>query len=192
MYTPNIATYINSTLKQRVFSDIGAQLFGVCELVEKTDGDSKRTVPLYLNIDGEGKYVGVDDSYPLTIYHRLINPIKPAPTKKGFGDNVWLKEQAQIKLVVFYPKAKYKKALEATLSTIKANFPFFITKKMKTDLRVKSVRIIPGETFSNTPRVYQDEYSAPLAGRTDLAMGALQYSVEILYDPACIRDCACT
>ncbi len=189
MYTPNIASYINNTLKQRVFSDIAAQLYGICELVEQ---DNKTTLPLVLNADGEGKYVGVDDSYPLTIYHRILGTIKPVATKKGFGDNVWYKEQAQVKLVVFYPKKSYKKELEATLATIKANFPFFITKKMKTDLRVKSVRIIPGETFSNTPRVYQDEYSQPLQGRTDLAMGALQYSVEILYDPVCIRDCACT
>lgn len=177
----NIIDEINNVLSETVFKSVGARLYGIAELITR----DKHTEPGIVDGNGEVQYVGMDDIYPVTVYHRLISD-STQPTRLGFGDAQWHRQTIRMRCVVFATKKNIKVDMTTLLNEMAMRIPIKISRERLQSLNLRAVKVAAGEKISHTPIVFRDEYNLPLDHRPDVSMGALTYSIEVLYDPACI------
>src|ERR1700733_5638627 len=67
-----------------------------------TEGISGSYLPLFINSDQEGQYLGLDDIYNIQVYHKNNGIAWQAVQDTQFGDgNKYYKRSAQMSLIAF-------------------------------------------------------------------------------------------
>lgn len=185
-----IVSYINTRLKALQF---GAGRFqkgifsGIAELLETDEGEAK---PGLVENDGDARYIGIDDTYPIQVYHRVIRPGAEWNVESDFGDLRNIVETTNMLMVVIGDRNRLKLTAEDIKTGIVAALPLEIPDSELNSLGLKSANIIPGEFNWNKYEVYRSEFNLrDPALKTNTIMFSLSYQIETVYGQSCYTLC---
>lgn len=156
----------------------GSEVNGVAELLLRDDV----TIPVI----GE-KYVGIDDVYPVRIYHRLISMSSAIKSGTGVGrlvgDHV---NTFQVSMVVFLDQLKAKMYPDEFLLQTQANMPERVS-----IVPYKSVVINFTSSVLDSLLVYRQEYvtSDTYRLKEDQFFFKINYSIETTFSKGCFKTC---
>jgi hypothetical protein len=156
----------------------GSEVFGIAELLLRDDV----TIPVI----GE-KYVGIDDVYPVRIYHRLnsmTSTIKPGTgTGRAVGDQA---NTYQMSMVVFLDKPKANLYPDEFLLHAQAMMPERLSVNP-----FKSVVITFSSVVFDSLLVYRQEYISSNTYRLkeDQFFFKINYSIETTFSKGCFKTC---
>jgi hypothetical protein len=171
----DIVQEINSSL---TWLPVSSEANGIAELLLRDDV----TIPVI-----NDRYVGIDDIYPVRIYHRLnslTSGIKTGTgTGRSVGDNV---NTYQISMVVFLDQPKACMYPDELLLFAQANTPERLTIEP-----FKSVVIAFGSTVFDSLSVYRQEYVASDTYRLkeNQFFFKINYSIETTFSKGCFKQC---
>lgn len=171
----DIVTQLNSSL---TWLPSGSEANGIAELLLREDA----TIPVI-----NDRYIGIDDIYPVRIYHRLNSmnsTIKPG-TGMGrvVGDQV---NTYQLSMVVFLDKPKANMYPDEFLLFLQGNFPERLTMEP-----YKSIVTLFGSAVFDSQLVYRQEYVASDTYRLkeDQFFFKINYSIETTFSKGCFKTC---
>jgi hypothetical protein len=156
----------------------GSEVNGIAELLLRDEV----TVPVI----GE-KYVGIDDVYPVRIYHRLNSMTSAIKAGTGMGraagDQV---NTYQLSMVVFLDKPKSKLYPDEFLLFAQAN-----TLERVPIEQYKSVVTTFGSAVFDSLLVYRQEYitSDTYRLKEDQFFFKINYSIETTFSKGCFKRC---
>jgi len=156
----------------------GSEANGIAELLLRDE----TTIPVI-----NDRYVGIDDIYPVRIYHRL-NSLNSSirqgtGTGRSVGDNV---NTYQLSMVVFMDRPKACMYPDEFLLFAQANIP----ERLSID-PYKSVVITYGSSVFDSLAVYRQEYVASDTYRLkeDQFFFKINYSIETTFSKGCFKRC---
>jgi len=171
----DIVDQLNSSL---TWLPAGSEANGIAELLLR----DVVTIPVI-----NGEYVGIDDVYPVRIYHRLNSlnsSIKPGTgTGRSAGDNV---NTYQLSMVVFLDHPKAGLYPDEFLLFAQANMPERLNLEP-----YKSIVISFGSAVFDSQLVYRQEYVASDTYRLkeDQYFFKINYSIETTFSKGCFKKC---
>lgn len=185
-----IVAYINTVLKATQFSASRFQkgrFSAIAELVKTEEGELK---PGTCNNYGEVTYVGIDDTYPFQIYHRVIQPNLAENVEYEFGDRKALRETTNMLMVVIGDRARLQLTAEDIKTGIAASLPLELPTTELNTLGLQQVNILPGSFNWNRFDVYRAEFNIQDSFfNTNTIIFSLSYQIETTYDQACFTLC---
>lgn len=169
---------IISSLNELIELPKGSELFGVAELVSR--GES--TLP-----EINGKFVGIDDTYPVRIYHRVISMTSKVDPKGGYGNSAGdIINTYSVVMVVFLQHERSGKYPDELILHIQSNMPDMIRL-----IPYKNIRVIftgAGlDSQSNWAQEYRtgDNYRL----KSDQFLFKINYSIETTFSKGCFKEC---
>jgi hypothetical protein len=171
----DIVTEINSSF---TWLPPGSEVNGIAELLLRDDV----TIPVI-----NERYVGIDDVYPVRIYHRL-NSMTSA-IKAGTGSGRSIGDQAntyQLSMVVFLDKRKANIYPDEFLLSAQANMP----ERLRVE-PYKSVFTTFTSSVFDSLLVYRQEYvsSDTYKLKEDQFFFKINYSIETTFSKGCFKKC---
>lgn len=156
----------------------GSDVYGIAELLLRDDV----TIPVI-----NEKYVGIDDIYPVRIYHRLNS--MSSTIKPGTGMGRVVGDQAntyQLSMVVFLDRPKSNMYPDEFLLFLQGNFPERLTMEP-----YKAIIILFGSAAFDSQSVYRQEYIASDTYRLkeDQFFFKINYSIETTFSKGCFKSC---
>jgi hypothetical protein len=156
----------------------GSELNGVAELVPRDD----LTIP-----EIDGKFVGIDDRFPVRIYHRLNSVNSKISPGTGIGRSAGDQENTySVSMVVFLQKERAKLYPDELLLIIQAGLPERLQENP-----YKSIVI----TFNGAQMDSQSNWKQEYAGGTEYKLKSdqflfrINYSIETTFSKGCFKQC---
>lgn len=171
----NIVDEINSSL---TWLPAGSEANGIAELLLRDNA----TIPAI----GE-KYVGIDDIYPVRIYHRLNSMSSSIKQGTGMGRSIGDQSNTyQLSMVVFLDHPKACLYPDEFLLTAQESVPERITL-----IPYKSIVTNFGSAVFDSQLVYRQEYVASDTYRlkADQFFFKINYSIETTFSKGCFKTC---
>lgn len=156
----------------------GSEVNGVAELLLRDDV----TIPVI----GE-KYVGIDDVYPVRVYHRVLSMASSIRPGTGMGRSVGDQVNIfQVTMVVFLDKRKANMYPDEFLVHAQANMPERLTLQPYKSI----VTTFTGALF-DSQQVYKQEYvsSETYKLKEDQFFFKVNYSIETTFSKGCFKTC---
>lgn len=174
----SIRDIITELNKSFTWLPAGSEVNGIAELLLRDEA----TIPVI----GE-RYVGIDDIYPVRVYHRLnsmSSVIKPGTgTGRSAGDQA---NTYQLSLIVFLDKPKAGLYPDEFLLFAQANMP----ERLSLD-PYKSVVTTFTSSVLDSLSVYRQEYVASdtYKLKEDQFFFKINYSIETTFSKGCFKRC---
>jgi hypothetical protein len=157
----------------------GKQVFGIAQVANK-DG------VLLPNEKDTGTWIGIDDTHPVRVYHKLNGMTSTLRPGSGFGDdqgdqvNVY-----QMNMIVFNNRKRSKTDSDQMVMMMQVNTPRSVESEL-----FKSIRITFTSVVLNNGQVWAQEY-----GNSPYRLGAgqdlfqISYTVEATFKKGCFAKC---
>lgn len=169
---------IISSLNETIELPKGSAVYGVAELVSKDDS----TLP-----EIDGKFVGIDDKYPVIVYHRILSMSSKIDAKGGYGNAVGdVVNTYSMTMVVFLQHEKAGKYPDELILQIQANMPD--TMRMPP---YKNIKITFTGANLDSQSVWSQEYRTGTAYRlkSDQFLFKINYNIETTFSKGCFKEC---
>lgn len=195
MYQASVIDIINTQIRTNTLCDsrfAGASILGIAYDGTELQGTVVRSFPVVFDLHGEGVKVNPDDTYPLQIYHRILNKsyqVKPASV--GDRANV-ISERTDAKMVVAGWTNRLSMTQEDLEALLASNFPDQIAPALYTPLRLLNLVVTLQSTVLDRAQVYREEYRGlPYQVRPEQILLSIRYQIESTYRKGCfiITDC---
>lgn len=152
-----IVTQINTDLITNQFKGRKFQkgaFKGIAELVRSSkEGETK---PGIVADDGQVTKVTIDDTMSFLAYHRVMDvENEDIP---GFGDLVYVKETATIKLVMYADRRKVKITKEQMMSGISLGMPREFSLAFRDSLNIRGINVELGSFETDKSVVWSSEF----------------------------------
>jgi hypothetical protein len=174
---------INNSLS-KVFN--GMKVYGLAQTAYRKTGDQQERFPQVVDLEGEGKYVGIDDTDPIIIYHRNTGLTTGRTTRQGYGDgHSDLVNTYQMAMIVFQSQELTKMFPEELFLFLQANFPEEIRFNPYKTVFIRTTNVI-----LNSQLVFAVEYAG-----TDFFLPAekslfqINYTIESTFKKDCFAKC---
>lgn len=197
-FLKQIVEIVNSDLRERSLKDKRFQsgkYDGIAVDVSRPlESGGAQTFPAVLDANYEAQPVTPDDTYPITIYHKVVSKRAKNPQGSGnYGDGNGVRgEVVDMKMVVFGKYAALKLTAEQLEALITINFPDVIAKAKTQPLKLDSVLIEYQSTNMNSVAVFQEEYKGfELFLAPEDIMFSIRYSIESKFRKGCFTICDC-
>jgi hypothetical protein len=171
----DIVLELNSSL---TWLPAGSESNGIADLLLRDDV----TIPAI----GE-KYVGIDDIYPVRIYHRLNSMSSAIKARTGYGREVGDHMNTyQLSMVVFLDRPKSRLYPDEFLLVLQANFPERISMEPYSSIVTNF-----GSAVFDSQLVYRQEYvvSDTYRLKEDQYFFKINYSIETTFSKGCFKKC---
>jgi hypothetical protein len=194
-YLNEIVAAINTSLNQRLsqFSTLsGSKLEGIAFNVVRSSDSGKDTVPAVIDEYSVIRDVVINDTYPLTIYHRVEEVSeRPASAKYAFGDQPALRTAIySCKMIAISKVPRINMTQVQLYSLLSLSMP---DKVSIDEDGVHDVAIEVEGGVINHSAVFSEEYRGQreFVGIEDI-MISVRYQVTVTYDRSCINLCGCS
>lgn len=190
-----ISGIINTALKSEVFNTSrfqGGKFYEVADLVSEPIKDVIISRPCTVDNDGECTPIGLDDTYPFQIYHRIISLNNSPTITDNYGDgSTWYKQTAQMVLILSTDRGKIQMEAEDLVSLILVNMPSKIPQATLTSLGLYSVDIYAsGEAIIDNEIVYNREFrNVEYLLKPNSVLYSISYTIEIVFSKNCLPPC---
>jgi hypothetical protein len=171
----DIVAELNKTL---AWLPTGSESNGIAELLLREDV----TIPVI-----NERYVGIDDIYPIRIYHRLNSMTSAIKAGTGIGRSLGdLANTYQLSMVVFLDRSKSSMYPDEFLLFAQANFPERLSLEP-----YKTVVPTFVSAALDSMQVYKQEYVASDTYRLkeDQFFFKINYSIETTFSKGCFKRC---
>lgn len=179
----------------------GKKAYGLTELRER---DKDLIIPAEILQSGELRYVGIDDTYPVIMYHRsygsTISQDKASIFNVGFTDTIGnhgnkgiqdLVEKSEMSLFVFAQWKKVRMSISEFKDFIVGVIPGEIDKVSCSNIGIKSAFMILSSSNFNTIEIYSKEYKNNKKLNPDFFLMEIKYSIECRFNKSCVKTSNC-
>lgn len=184
-----VVTYINAQLVANQFSAgrfKKGSFDGIAELIE----DEEETKPCAVDRFGDATYLGIDDTKPFQVYHRVLRPAAEWNLEQDFGNLKNIKETTNMLMVVMGNRNQLQLTAEDIKTGIVAALPLELPTSELNSLGLKTANIIPGDFNWNRSEVYRGEFNLKETKlNTNTIMFSFTYQIETVYDQSCFTLC---
>lgn len=187
---------INAKLRAAIFVDkrfAGAQINGLATLATYREGDTVKTAPVVVE-NNEPRFVGLDDSFPAIIYHRLQTlSYSQINNASQFGRGVNKMEQtADVLLVVYGRYAPLRITSEQFEALIASGFPDIVDSVELEPYKLDSMLVTLQSSNMLAQQVFAGEYGAlpNQVGAEDILF-AVRYRITTQFRKNCFSICDC-
>jgi hypothetical protein len=185
-----IVTFINSELVANHFGSKRFQKGSFDGIAELIIDDAEETKPCTVDRYGDATYLGIDDTKPFQVYHRVIRPDAEWDGEQDFGDLKNIKETSEMLMVVMGDRARLQLTAEDIKTGIVAALPLELPKSTLNSLGLKKANIIPGQFNWDKAEVYKGEFNLKETMlKTNTIMFSFSYQIETVYDQSCFTIC---
>lgn len=174
---PSIRDIISS-LNGLIELPSGSEKYGVAELVSRNDS----TLP-----EVDGKFVGIDDIYPIRLYHRILSMTSRIKPGTGYGDSAGdISNTYSITMVVFLQQQRTNKYPDELLSYIQANMP----ERVKVTPYKDIIITFTGASLDSQAN-WNQEYRTGTDYRlkSDQFLFKINYNIETTFSKGCFKEC---
>jgi hypothetical protein len=185
-----IVSYINSELSANQFNSSRFQKGSIDAIAELILTDEGETKPAIVDRFGECTYVGIDDTKPFQIYHRVLSPSTEWDLESDFGNLKNIKEKTDMLMVVMGDRNRLQLTAEDIKTGIVAALPLEIPDSELNSLGLKKANIIPGVFNWDKRDVYNREFTLQENMlKTNSIMFSFSYQIETVIDQSCFTLC---
>lgn len=185
-----IVDYINTVLKEGQFKASRfrkGRFSGIAEQQKTEEGEYK---PGICNHYGDVEYVGIDDTYPFQIYHRVIQPNAAENIEQEFGDNKAIIETTNMLMIVIGDRNRLQLTAEDIKTGIAAALPLELPDTQLNILGLQQANILPGNFNWNRFDVYRNEFNIRESFfNTNTIIFSFSYQIETVYNQSCFTLC---
>ena len=145
---------LNGRFKKLFEKYPGTKIYGLAQSVVRVTGTETELLPGTINKSGEIEYVGVDDTYPVIIYHKNGSIGSIQTLKNGRGDTTGdIVNTFNNSIVVYFDRSKIHAMPDEVAFALQTSMPD------KIDLEpFKNIRILFQAVILNSGQVYGGEY----------------------------------
>lgn len=128
------------------------------------------------------KYIGIDDTYPAMVYHKLLGISSATVALSGYGDNDQsLQNTYSMAMIVYFNEDKC-----GTADKLYTFIQSSITGRLKSE-DYKSIRLNVASAILNDAQVWTQEYGpTPLKLIGSQRLIQVNYNVVMVYNKECI------
>lgn len=178
--------HINSDLTKLFDNYPGSKLYGLAQSVVRRKGDAFELLPATVDKYGEGKWVGLDTTVPIQLYHKAVTLNTVVTTGSGYGDDLGEYQNTYGNtMIVYLNRTKTKLLPDELYLYLQANFPerLSVPDMNRVTIRITSVIL-------NTQTVVNAEYqnTAILLG-PEHNLFAVNYTIESVFNKNCFEKC---
>jgi hypothetical protein len=186
-FLKEIIKKVNDSLKTNAINDIrfaDARIEGIARSVGRLVDNKVEVFPVVLSDSFELNDISIDDTYPLIVYHKLLNN---AYQQKDNDRNYICK--TDVKMVVYGKINKLNLTSEQLEAVIAMNFPTILDKD---GTAVDSIFIRLNSSEMDGQKVFNEEYSNIdyRLCENDILL-SFRYSIETNFRKGCFNICEC-
>ena len=201
LYIKPMVEIVNSILRQTGLNDkkyqSGRYEALAVDVTRKTTGENGGAVlevfPATVNsTSGEQIAVSPDDTYPITVYSKLIGG-RFQNLQKQFGDgNSHVQQIAELKMVVFGKRSALLMSAEELAAQIFAGFPDVVSNTHYSDVNIDSMNV----TITSINMVQAAVFAEEFRGRelfisADDIYFSIRYTIESTHRKECFATSDC-
>lgn len=153
---------INTHLRTRSLKDNrfqGGRFISLARLAIRQGTDKQITQPVEMNNNYEAAWVGIDDTYPLIVYHRKLGSAYTTIKQAQFGrGNSTVQETSDMLMIVYGKWEKIKITSEQLEAQIVASFPDNINPVEFAGLGLSLMQVNLSTSSSDSEVVFANEY----------------------------------
>lgn len=178
---------INEKLEPLFEKWTGSVLHGYTQSMIRKKGNEVELLPAVVDKNGEGKYVGPDDTNPVSLYHKLNN-LNSTVRNNGVGDSLGdILNTYQNSMVVFLDRKKTNLLPDELLLYIQANFPERLKIAPYKNITIKFTGVI-----LNSRAVFEREFQGTAFKLpNEKTLFEINYTIESLFSKECFNKCPC-
>ena len=195
MFQSAIIDIINTQIMTDTLCDVrfvGASVSGIAYDGTEMDSTGTRVFPVVYDLTGNGTKINPDDTYPIQIYHKILNKTyQVKPSSVGSRANV-VSEKTDVKMIVAGWTSRLQLTQEDLEALITSNFPDQISPSLYTPLRLQNLVVTLQSSVLDRAQVYAGEYRGiPYQVRPEQILFSIRYQIESTYKKGCfiITDC---
>jgi hypothetical protein len=202
MFQSAIIDIINTRLLATTLSDgrfANGSVNGIAYDAMQSDSSGTRIYPVVLpviaghtDISGNTVRVSPDDTYPIQIYHKILNKsYQVKPSSVGSRSNV-VSEKTDVKMVVAGWTNRLCLTQEDLEALITSDFPDQIDPSLYVPLKLQNLVVTLQSSVLDRAQVYAGEYKGiPYQVKPEQILFAIRYQIESTYKKGCfiITDC---
>ena len=196
-----IVQLINEGLKVKALSDkrfATGDYNGIAIPVyrEKIGGPAgqRQSLPCVYQEGDSAKYVGIDDTMPIIIYHRLLrNTAPPQQAKNQFGDgNRWIKSSATLIMIVYADRSRINLSQDDLEALIISGMIDEIPRAQYPSTGVSSILVTHQETNFSAQSIFAQEYqNVDFFLKPESILFQITYTIGVQYSKSCLSICGC-
>ena len=153
---------INAHLRSHSLKDKRFQtgrFISLARLAVRNQGGTLVTMPVELNSRHEAAWVGIDDTYPLVVYHRKLGSQYAAVAKAEYGrGNPKLQETSDMLMVVYGKAQRLQLSASELEAQIVSGFPDNMDPAAVKDLGLTMMLVSLAQSTADSETVFAAEY----------------------------------
>jgi len=152
----------------------------------------KQSLPCIYLEGQDAKYVGVDDSFPIIIYHKLLrNTTQPAKTQFGDG-NKTIKATTLLNMLVYADRARIRLSPEDLEALVLSGLVDEVPKADYPANGFSTIVVYHMETNFNAQGIFAQEYqNVDFFLKPESILFQITYRIESQYRKDCLAICGC-
>lgn len=155
--------------------------------------DKSDTLPGISNDKGDINYVGIDDKYSLSVYHKIVST---TPTKtiagRQYGDgNKSTKVVTQMSVIVFANRTKLGIQQEVLANYILAAMPTNINRAILLEESLSDCTIDVLKINFDSSGLYKREYLTESKLKPHQMLFEIGYQITYTFNSDCVKTCKC-
>jgi len=197
-FVDKIVAQLNTEIEAELNQNSALQnhiLYGIAE-PSYVNSEAKPTIqPCVINLDGEGTPVIYDDSYNLSIYHRIFQEPVQAVQGMSFGNKAqdWVRTSTDMEMVVWAHRTKVKMNPRILAGQLFAMIPGTqITVTDTSNNKVGTAVLLVNNTNFDSLSIFGRDYrgSEYFVGEQLMLFG-IRYTIESTFRKECFNTCVC-
>lgn len=177
---------INDQLRPITEKFTGSRVFGLAQSMIRETSGGLELIPALVDKEGEGKYIGIDDTAPITIYHKSNSITVTDKPNSGVGDSRAHKvDTYSNSMIVFMDRKATCLLPDEFLLFIQANLPDEIKIQNYKSVNIRLQNIILNSQQVLASEYQNTEYKIP----PRFSLFAINYQIESVFDKSCFATC---
>lgn len=177
---------IKSSLNDTRFA--GTYWGGIAKDVYRKSEGKESVHPGAIGVDGKEYYYGIDDKYPMIVYHKILTN-SYAYAERQFGEQGKHRiVRSNVKMVIASFQNRIRLTANQLEAVISVNFPATVS---TTDLNIETRIILDGSDMRQR-KVFNEEYQGiEYFLGVEHILFSISYTIETNYKQGCIDICEC-
>ena len=198
MFTSSLISIINQQIQDRCLCDTrfaAGMIGGIAYDATRRDDDKNSFVqyPVLTGLSGDGTDISINDTYPITIYHRILSRSYVPKSNGSFGDRQnEVTEKTDVKMVVAGWTNRLSLSQEDLEALITSNFPDSIAPSLYAPYKLMRMAAILQSSTLSREQVFKEEYKGiPYDLKPEQILFSIRYQIETDYKKGCftLLDC---
>lgn len=187
---------INEELRENSLKDKrfqSGQYNAIAVDVSRNNEGKIETFPAVMNRNYEAESVGLNDTYPIVIYHKILSKSYTSQVSQVGNGNKNQIEKTEVKMVVYGKYSSLKMTAEELEALITVGFPDSISKSKISGLKLDSMTVTLSSSNLLSAQVFAEEYKGfDMFLSSEDILFSVKYTIETRYRKGCFDICDCT